>query len=1045
MGVVYRAREIAFDRDVAVKLLQERFAADSPAARRFLGEARITGQLQHPAIPPVHHLGTLPDGRPFLAMKLIRGETLADLLARAPASGAPGAPTFVPVFAQVCHAVAYAHSRKVIHRDLKPANVMVGAFGEVQVMDWGLAKVLGPSPRTEPARPGHGPGPGDGPEPEATADQSPTTQGEGSQDLTVAGQSMGTPSYMPPEQACGDLDRIDCRSDVFALGGVLCAILTGRPPYTGLGGAEVMRKALAADLGEALARLDSCGADAALAALCKRCLAAECEARPRDAAAVAEEVMAHLAAAEERARQAELERVRGEEQRKRRRVQRTLAGAVIGLLVAAGFGVALASLWQRAEGAKAGAETARDDEALARREKERANQQLAQVLYLNRVRTALGFWRDAEVVAAGEQLRECPRALRGWEFGYALRLTRPVRTASEPDGGAYNVAFTPDGRWIVGGSEAYRVRDGASGRELFALEGTVRAPGPSGKANFNPRRVAVSPDGRRIAVTLGAAEIGLWDAGNGKRLATLNRPVFGAAEVPVGCVAFSADGKRLALGCGGTNTPFFDVLIWDAATDRQLTRLKGHTRPVRAAAWSGDGRLLASAAEDGTVRLWEAHSLKGRHELTGAAGPLLAVVFTPDGTRLAAGGTDGRVRVWDARTGRLVYALEGRGGNVLALAFSPNGKRLAAGLANGTVPVWDVESGTLAFTLRGSGEASSLAWSPEGSRLAVGGKTAWLYDASGPQEHHTVVWPPDGGVLVGLSPDGRRGLRMVDGQYQVWDVDGPRRLTSWRPPGQPPFYHLIGPRGRVATWNADGRLRVWDGNGAAERLVLSRGTTERLPLAFSPDGSRLAGTGKGELVVWDTRAEGEPRIIPTPDVLIQAAAFSPDGHLLAAARGDGRVDVWDATAGTLRHQLPGTSAGSGTAQAPALAFSPDGTLLATGQVGPRPDSPVPVHNGFAVWSVESGHKVLSVPMPWAHVTGLAFSPDGKRLASVEPGAPGFVRLWDVQTGQEALAFRGSWEWVRFSPDGRRLTAAGFPWGEASPLTTWEALPPGAWD
>jgi serine/threonine protein kinase len=138
MGVVYRAREIAFDRDVAIKLLHSRYQSDSPGTRRFLEEARITAQLQHPAIPPVHHIGTLADGRPFLAMKLIKGETLADLLTTEPANRG----RYIAAFAQVCQALAYAHSRKVIHRDLKPSNVMVGAFGEVLVMDWGLAKVL---------------------------------------------------------------------------------------------------------------------------------------------------------------------------------------------------------------------------------------------------------------------------------------------------------------------------------------------------------------------------------------------------------------------------------------------------------------------------------------------------------------------------------------------------------------------------------------------------------------------------------------------------------------------------------------------------------------------------------------------------------------------------------------------------------------------------------------------------------------------------------------------------------------------------------------
>src|SRR5262249_38149978 len=135
MGVIYRVADTVLRREVAVKVLQERFAPDSNTARRFADEARITGQLQHPGIPPVHALGTLPDGRPFLAMKLIKGDTLDDLLKQRPDPSADRG-RFVAAFEQVCQAVAYAHAHGVIHRDLKPANVMVGSFGEVQVMDW---------------------------------------------------------------------------------------------------------------------------------------------------------------------------------------------------------------------------------------------------------------------------------------------------------------------------------------------------------------------------------------------------------------------------------------------------------------------------------------------------------------------------------------------------------------------------------------------------------------------------------------------------------------------------------------------------------------------------------------------------------------------------------------------------------------------------------------------------------------------------------------------------------------------------------------------
>jgi tetratricopeptide (TPR) repeat protein len=328
MGVVYRARDRALGRDVAVKLLADCFHAGSPAARRFLVEARITGQLQHPGIPAIHQVGALPDGRPFLAMKLIKGRTLDELLRARPGPSADRG-RFVAIFEQVCQAVAYAHARRVVHRDLKPANVMVGAFGEVQVMDWGLAKVLaggGRRPRgaTESHEPTHG----------------TKTSSTDSEDVaTQAGSVLGSPAYMPPEQAVGAVDQVDARSDVFGLGGVLCAILTGRPPYVGDSPESTRRLAAQAKLDDAFALLDGCAAEPGLAALCRRCLAAERADRPIDAGAVAKAVADLRAAAEDRARKAELDRARAEaearEQRRRRRTQVALAAAV-GLLLTGG-------------------------------------------------------------------------------------------------------------------------------------------------------------------------------------------------------------------------------------------------------------------------------------------------------------------------------------------------------------------------------------------------------------------------------------------------------------------------------------------------------------------------------------------------------------------------------------------------------------------------------------------------------------------------------------------------------------------------------------
>jgi len=298
MGVIYRATDSGLGREVAVKVLNERFAPESATARRFVVEARITGRLQHPGIPPVHDCGVLSNGRPFLAMKLIRGSTLDALLDRRPHPAAD-LPGFVGIFEQICQALAYAHAHHVIHRDLKPGNVMVGAFGEVQVMDWGLAKVI----RTED---NDTRGEGHPVVPESLSDDDLGST------LTMAGSMLGTPAFMPPEQARGGAATADERADVFGLGAILCVILTGQPPYHGRAPVTVQQKAIRGDLADALALLNGCGADADLLDLCSACLAPDPTDRPPNAGEVARAVAAHRAAVEERARRAEVDRAAGE-------------------------------------------------------------------------------------------------------------------------------------------------------------------------------------------------------------------------------------------------------------------------------------------------------------------------------------------------------------------------------------------------------------------------------------------------------------------------------------------------------------------------------------------------------------------------------------------------------------------------------------------------------------------------------------------------------------------------------------------------------------
>jgi len=285
MGRVLLVHDTHIGRDIALKeLLPERTGSraagatpqTNPILARFVQEARITGQLEHPAIVPVYELGYRADGTLYYTMKLVRGKTLAKALREC--SGLRDRLGLLTHFVNLCQAIGYAHSRKVIHRDLKPGNVMVGEFGETVVIDWGLAKIKG---RQDDAR-------------EAMSETLQVFRLGDDHDAakTQAGLAMGTPAYMAPEQARGDLDEVGERSDVYALGAVLYELLTGRPPYAGKSSREIIEQVLTQDP----IPVEAIESDAApeLVAICRRAMRREPADRYATAKDLAEEVSRFL-------------------------------------------------------------------------------------------------------------------------------------------------------------------------------------------------------------------------------------------------------------------------------------------------------------------------------------------------------------------------------------------------------------------------------------------------------------------------------------------------------------------------------------------------------------------------------------------------------------------------------------------------------------------------------------------------------------------------------------------------------------------------------
>ena len=307
MGIVYEGWDVQLQRLIAIKIIRDEELAKPRGLLRFFREARIAARMQHPSILSVHEFDIDSDGRAFIIMGLLDGETLRTVLADGMVKdgAVPNGkyriselPGLVTIFLKICQAIAHAHSCGIIHRDLKPLNIMVGGYGVVTVLDWGLAKVLSASksPKSLVET-----------DLEFASDVQYDSDDEAVDEdclmATRSGEMLGTPAYIAPEQARGEVDRIDKRSDVFSLGSILCEILTGHPPYVAPSLKIIHKQASSANLSGAFLRLDRSGAPPLLVNLAKRCLSPDPNNRPVDASDIVTAITAYLDSGQLRAEQ----------------------------------------------------------------------------------------------------------------------------------------------------------------------------------------------------------------------------------------------------------------------------------------------------------------------------------------------------------------------------------------------------------------------------------------------------------------------------------------------------------------------------------------------------------------------------------------------------------------------------------------------------------------------------------------------------------------------------------------------------------------------
>ncbi len=989
MGVVYLARQAGLNRLVCVKVLLSGPWAGESEVLRFLREAEAAASLRHPNIVGIHELGQA-DGRHFFAMEYVEGRVLADLVRDGPLP-ADRAAGYVR---EIAGAVDYAHREGILHRDLKPSNVLIDADDRARITDFGLARRI-----------------------DAPSGGS----------LTATGAIVGTPAYMPPEQAAPASGMTGPRSDVYALGAILYELVTGRPPFRGetpLDTLVQVRTIEPVRPGLLNPRLSP-----DLETIVLKCLEKEPARRYESARALADDLGRLLehrpihARPVSRARQAW------------RWCRRHPFLAVLGLAFLGFTALAAVSavITYRAYRAESSALAIRDTalenagNALSARDNalEHARNSLAARdnaldeanghLYVSRFHRAWQSWQSADMTSLDRLLEELRPATRegdrrGWEWSFLRGLGHQERRSLEGHTApVFAAAWSPDGRRLA-----------TAGEDRMVLVWDLERDGPPSRIPSNQGSVhslAWSRDGRRLASGCDDGIIGIWDMEH-NRLLHAGREGSGAVR----SVAWDTDGRRLAIASEA------GVSVWGGEIGGRAHRIADATSSMTSVAWSPDGRRLAWGGDEGWVSISAVEPGAGDRAIRSRkrhAWWVNAVAWSPGGDSVASVGQDGSIKVWDATTGgeRVTHATP-TGTALTSLAWSPDGTRLATGGADWTVTLWDAAEGRPMRVWRGHRDVvRAVAWAPgppgektgPGRRLALasGGadRSVKLWSPADPDDGSTVIDQPAPVKSIAWLADGSAIAAMdLDGAIRLQSPETGAVLRSWDQPLARSRVVAADPAGRrLATVRGEAAV-ILDVDARTEPTVLAGHEGPVWSVAWEPAGRALASAGNdGKIRIWDPRSGLQEQSIACLDGAARLLAYSGDGRRLAAVSVEPVVQLCEPASGRWVGSLKTTSSIN------AIAWSPAGTRLALAMA----DGTIALLDGDAgrAGPAMAGHRGAASAVAW--------SPDGRRIAST--GQDGTVRIWDVATLQEILVLRGHagpiW-CVAWSPDGLRLATAG---------------------